>query len=90
VETTELTGSGYDSTDFINTQNEQSCGAMHLGRRTVFLSNLLPQLEFEALVPFYQTTRCQAQEDNNVHGHRCGKAKCHTVMLLEVILIKDE
>lgn len=85
METTELTGSGYDSTDFINTQNERSCDAIHLGRRAVFLSNLLPQLQFEISVPFYQTTRCQVQEDTNMHDHRCGKTKSHMVMLLKVI-----
>ena len=87
VETTELTGSGYDSMDFISTQNEQSCDAVHLGRRAVFLSNMLPQLQFKTLVSFYQTTRCQVQEDTNMHGHRCGKAKSHKVMLLKVIYI---
>ena len=85
VDTTELTVSGYDSTDFMNTQNEQSCGAMHLGRRAVFQSNLLPQLQFKNLVPFYQTTRCQVQEDTNMHGHRCRKTKSHMVMLLKFI-----
>jgi hypothetical protein len=83
---TGLTGSRYDSREMMNPKINKDAAPSRWGNMfQCFWWTCYLFLQYQTLVPIYQTTWCQVQEDTNMRSHRRGNTKSHTVMFLQFI-----